>query len=178
MKDKNVNQIMKITGGICRGRSLSSFAGSRTRPTSSKVRQALFSILGNVEGDHFLDLYAGTGSVGLEALSRGAKKVDFVEIHKPTSKLINENLKTLSLEGEVHCLSGAKFVSLTKDKWDIVFVDPPFVDEYPVLENFGGLVADGGWLIYQYPTKERISWARMPDKVYEYGESSLAILYY
>lgn len=178
MNRQNTNQLLRISGGICKGRSLRSFPGNRTRPTSSKVRQALFNILGSLEGESFLDLYAGTGSVGLEARSRGAESVTLVEHHRPTAELLKENAQELSLDVTVLQMEAEGFAHKSDQSWNLVFVDPPFVNEFPSVKQFEKLVAPKGWLVVQYPTKSEPDWPKAPDKIYHYGESSLAILYY
>ncbi len=169
---------IRITGGNCRGRGIESLAGDRTRPTSSIVRQALFNILGSPRDLNILDLYAGTGAVGLEALSRGAGKVVWVESHRPTANLIERNRKALSFsEGCVFCQSVQDYISNTSERFDWVFIDPPFVENYPVELDFSVLLRPGGVLIYQFPTHQQILWRSPLHKTYKYGESSLGILY-
>src|SRR5215468_7356376 len=90
---------MRVIAGTAKGRQLKRVPGSGTRPIMDRVKEALFSILGeNIRGASFLDLYAGTGSVGIEALSRGADKAVFVETARPAIKTIQENLKLTELE--------------------------------------------------------------------------------
>jgi 16S rRNA (guanine966-N2)-methyltransferase len=173
-----LNQRIKITGGSARGRSISSFEGDRTRPTSSMVRQAIFNILGPIEGLSFLDLYGGTGSVGLEALSRGTAKAQWVEVHLPTSKLISQNLKDLKFDNGVVVNSKVtEFLGRAKEGFDIIFIDPPFVEEYPSDLDLTNVLKPDSIVLWQYPTKARIRWKQQPYKIYKYGESSLALFY-
>ena len=88
---------MRIIGGEAGGRSISSPKGLSVRPTSNMIREALFNILKSMQGVHFLDLYAGTGSVGLEALSRGAEKVVFIERNKRMAFRIMSHIQALKL---------------------------------------------------------------------------------
>ena len=111
------------------------------RPTPDKMRETLFDILGpQVAGSTFLDAYAGTGAVGIEALSRGATSAVFLETHKNAVRLIQENLKSLGLLGRGVVIAGPALRELGKHRADIVFLDPPYPleKEYaPALEAIG-----------------------------------------
>jgi len=103
-----------------------------TRPTTDRVRESIFSVLGErVEGARVLDLFAGSGSLGLEALSRGAGAVDFIESHGPACEAIAQNLQKTRLEGgRVHRREVMAFlVSVPPGRYDLVFADPPYVRE-------------------------------------------------
>ena len=132
---------MRVIAGSHRGRRLSGPQGTALRPTSDKVRGALFSILGSqVSGSRFLDLYAGTGAVGIEALSRGASTVTFVESDPKALQLLQENLRTCQLldRAQIRVEQAAAF--LDRKDWlgapyDILFADPPYaaLDELDIL---------------------------------------------
>lgn len=98
---------------------------SKVRPTSSKVRQALFNILYDVSDVSFLDLFAGTGEVGLEALRRGAKTVVFVEKDKNVCKKLKEKLSKYK-NTKLICVDALSFLKKSKDTYDIIFADPPY----------------------------------------------------
>lgn len=169
-----------LTGGRFRGRSLKTPEGMETRPTSAKIRQALFNVLGHdLSGIDFLDLFAGCGSVGLEALSRGARSAVFVENSRPALGALQANIKSLGYEDQSRVISEDVRQLLSKGqlqaKFDLVFVDPPFVKDYPVDLDFKSLLKPEGILVLQYPTKQSIYWDDLPERVYKYGESSLAI---
>lgn len=106
--------------------------GGRLRPTSDHLRETLFDVLGpRVEGSTFLDAYAGTGAVGIEAISRGARDVVFVEHHRAAAQLIKENLADLKVEGGCWVMSTSVISSLEKladegARFDFVFLDPPY----------------------------------------------------
>src|SRR5579871_6777865 len=110
---------MRIIAGKYRSRILKSLKGLELRPSSDYLRETLFNVLGpNVEGSRFLDLYAGTGAVGIEAISRGAEEAVFVEHHAPTVKLIRENLASLKIESGVEVISANAAAALQKlAKW-------------------------------------------------------------
>jgi len=123
---------MKIIAGKNRGNKLKSLKGLSIRPTSQKVREALFDIIGtSIQEACFLDLFAGTGAVGIEALSRGAKKVIFVEKELKCIKIIQENLeKTKNNQNAIvyklDFLSGLKILAKKNYLLDYIFLDPPY----------------------------------------------------
>lgn len=123
---------MKIVAGKNRGNKLKSPKGLSIRPTSQKVREALFDIIGTpIQGASFLDLFAGTGAVGIEALSRGVKKVVFIEKELKCVKIIKENLKkTKNCQNaavyKMDYLSGLKLLAKKNCLLDYIFLDPPY----------------------------------------------------
>jgi len=123
---------MRIIGGTHRGRKIKSVKGIDTRPTSDFVREALFNIIGDrVPGSNFLDLFAGTGAVGIEALSRGANKAVFVEKNPAACAVINQNLQALNFvdKGLVikdDIIHGIEKIALEGNIFDIIFLDPPY----------------------------------------------------
>jgi 16S rRNA (guanine966-N2)-methyltransferase len=123
---------MRIIGGKYRGLRLSTLNGGKLRPTTDHMRETLFDVLGpRIEGATFLDAYAGTGAVGIEALSRGARDVVFIEHHRPASQLIRENLKALGIESGFALLTsevpkGLERLERESERFDIVFLDPPY----------------------------------------------------
>lgn len=135
---------MRIISGEYRGRILKSPSDYKTRPTSDRLRESLFSILSPriTEETRFLDLCAGTGAVGIEAISRGAGFAAFVEKSRRVCALIEENLDLLQIseaKTEVINSPAEKFASRESEKsWNIVFFDPPYQNNYGiVLYNFG-----------------------------------------
>jgi len=133
---------MRVTGGIGRGRRLKVPAGSQVRPTSDKVKQALFNILGDkVEGAAFLDLFAGAGGIGIEALSRGAGRVVFVDAAKSSLAAIKQNIEQLGFgeRAEVVLSKAESFLKKHGGPFDLVFLDPPYAEEmHPLLEMVAG----------------------------------------
>lgn len=134
---------MRVIGGEFRSRKIKSLPGLEMRPTPDKLRETLFDILGpKVRGSTFLDAYAGTGAVGIEALSRGAARVVFLEKHRGAVDLIRENLESLGVRGGAVVIAGPALRELGKHRADIVFLDPPYPleKEYaPALELVGGI---------------------------------------
>ncbi len=120
---------MRIIAGAHRGRLLRAPRGAETRPTSDRVREALFSILGDVAGLRVLDLFAGSGALGLEALSRGAATVDFVDRSPPAIEAVRMNLSTLGLEAPTRRAEARSYLRNARDlgrQYDLVFLDPPY----------------------------------------------------
>ena len=121
---------MRIIGGKLGGRVLRAPGGAATRPTSEKVREAVFGILGSVEGTRVLDLFAGAGAVGIEALSRGAAHASFVDAARPALIAIRSNLRELGLEDRASVIAGDAIATLGRYRppapWGLVFVDPPY----------------------------------------------------
>lgn len=137
---------MRITGGTGRGRKLKAPGGERVRPTSDKVKQALFNILGQrVLHSVFLDLYAGTGGIGLEALSRGAEKVLFVDDSRKSVLVIKKNIEQTGFgeRAQVVTSRAESFLKKASGQFDIVFLDPPYSIEQGPLLN---LVSESGVL--------------------------------
>ncbi len=120
---------MRISGGECKGRRLRA-PKAGMRPTQDQVREALFSMLADIVPDcHFLDLYAGSGAVGLDALSRGAARACWVESHAGTARFIKDNISELGLTGGQLIKSDARRVDLGRlpgAPFDIIFADPPY----------------------------------------------------
>ncbi len=155
---------MRIIAGEYRGRVLKSPASSKTRPTSDRLRETLFNILqSKLDGEtRFLDLCAGTGAIGIEALSRGAKFSTFVDKSRRACALIEENLDLLEIpekHTEIFCDSAEKFiVRQSPAAWDIVFFDPPYQTDYAVFlyefgENASKLLNKDGILIVEHHAK-------------------------
>lgn len=135
---------MRIIAGTCRGRRLQAPPGLGTRPMLDRVREAIFSSLGErIDDARVLDLFAGTGSLGLEAASRGAGHVRFVERDRRVAKLIERNAETLGLEDACEVVTGDALspAGWGGEPWDVVFLDPP----YPMVRSLDErrIVLDG-----------------------------------
>ena len=118
---------MRVIGGEFRSRLLKSLPGLDVRPTPDRLREALFNVLApRLEGAVFADVYAGTGAVGIEALSRGAARAIFVEQNRNALGVIRANLKSLGLEGRAQLLQARARAAFSALRADIVFLDPPY----------------------------------------------------
>ena len=166
---------MRIIGGHLRGRRVSTIKDPGLRPISGRIKQSLFDIIkGVVPGSRWLDLFAGTGAVGLEALSRGAESVFFVELNKRTAAALQESLvKTgLGARAKVHpgnALSDLSWVPFRSgtERFDFIFLGPPYKDEEkralaysnPALARVAeaGLLAPDGLILSQHHVKEEVS---------------------
>jgi len=161
---------MRIISGEYGGRLIKSLSGNKTRPTSDRLRETLFNVITPhiSETTRFLDLCAGTGAVGIEAISRGASFVTFVDRSKRSCALIEENLDSLAIpdgQTEILCLEAENFTGRESAAgWDIAFFDPPYDSDYSiVLHEFGyrpALLREDGILIVEHWTKKIV-----PDAV-------------
>jgi 16S rRNA (guanine966-N2)-methyltransferase len=156
---------MRVIAGTYRSRILKSLKGLALRPTSDRLRETLFNVLGSgIQDSRFLDVFAGTGAVGIEALSRGADYVSFIENHAPSAALIRKNLTALKVPSGVTviCADAIRGLETLEAKvkvgdlaYDYIFIDPPYaatVDYSRVLQKIGGsnLLAQRGIVIVEH----------------------------
>ncbi len=159
---------MRVIAGTFRSRQLKSLKGLDLRPTSDRLRETLFNVLSSrVENARLVDAFAGTGAVGIEAISRGAEEVVFLENHLPAAKLIQKNLDFLGIRSGVRIMTDDVLRSLkrladthkaTSPPFDIIFLDPPYAasEEYHRVLNFLGNAAflgDGSMVIAEHRSK-------------------------
>lgn len=147
---------MRIVAGIFRGRKLAEFKGDAIRPTADNVRESLFNILQTViAGSSVLDLYSGTGAVGIEAISRGAKSVRFNDASKESIALLKKNLTALGINEadgvKISNDTAEAFLKKNTDKFDIIYVDPPYKlgMSQTVRENLVHALSDGGIVAFE-----------------------------
>ena len=141
--------LMRVIAGLAKGRTLTAPKGNATRPMTERAREGLFSSLGDiVAGARVLDLYAGSGSLGIEALSRGSQRAVFVERQAEAIDALRKNLDAVGLGGEIATQSVEEYVSRGAAIFDLVFVDPPYAAGAAALEelldSLQPLVAPGG----------------------------------
>jgi 16S rRNA (guanine966-N2)-methyltransferase len=117
---------MRVVAGEFKGRRLHTARGTRTRPTADRVREALFSMLGDVSRARVLDLYAGSGALGIEALSRGAASAVFVERDQAALAAMRRNLEAVGARADVRRQDVLRFLARPEGKFDLVFCDPPY----------------------------------------------------
>jgi 16S rRNA (guanine966-N2)-methyltransferase len=159
---------VRIIAGTWRGRRLTFPRGTDVRPTPDRVRETLFNWLrADVEGARCLDLYAGTGALGLEALSRGAREAVLVESDRALAEALEANVRMLEANAKVIVAAAERFVAAITDPFDIVFLDPPYsVDLEPIVAQLPALLrADG--LVYVeraardgLPEVENLEWRK------------------
>jgi len=178
---------MRVTAGAERGRKLRAPRGSRTRPTGAKVREAVFNILGPLSPDAVLDLYAGTGALGIEALSRGAGRAVFVERDGRALAALQRNLREFGLIGRARIMDSSVAVALQRlsdekhQKFSWVFVDPPYaagqVEPVLALLSGGQLLDNGAVVIVEHDRRhqppERVGALEMVDRRF-YGDTGLS----
>ena len=163
---------MRVTTGLARGRTLVAPQGMDTRPSSDMTKQAVFNIIQNyVEGCTFLDLFAGSGQMGIEALSRGAKHAVFVDAASKAVEAVRANLK--------HCkLDAASFLKSTTTRFDIVFLDPPYQQKIidAVLPMVVGQMAPQGIILCETERNEQLPESAGDyeiAKTYFYGKAKI-----
>lgn len=177
---------MRIQGGEFKGKKLSFHPRKGLRPTTSKVKGAIFNILkAKIPGSYFLDLFAGTGSVGLEALSRGAKFSAFVEKSAREASVIRRNLEESQLNGLVLSMDvfkGIDYLKKAGKAFDIVFLDPPYekglVNSTLSLLSDGGCLVKGAIILAERSRREGISLPPSFELIreYRYGDTILSLL--
>ena len=172
---------MRVISGTARGTKLESLEGLSTRPTIDRVKEGIFSsIQFMVPGAMVLDLFAGSGQMGIECLSRGAEKAVFVDSNKDAANIVIKNLKSCGVfdKARVANMSAQDFLLTTKDKFDLVFLDPPYnmgiLDE--IIEKVYQITADGGIIMAEseldWSLKNEIEGLREVKK-YKYGKVSV-----
>ncbi|MBQ6381509.1 MAG: 16S rRNA (guanine(966)-N(2))-methyltransferase RsmD [Clostridia bacterium] len=148
---------MRVISGTCGGRKLLTPADNTVRPTTDKVKEALFSsIQFEVQQAVVLDLFSGSGQLGIEALSRGAKEAVFVDSSRQSAALTRKNLALCSLEGEVVCADAQHFLERCSRRFDIAFLDPPYRIGLlqQVLPAVSRVMQDSGVIIAECPQEE------------------------
>ena len=176
---------MRVITGKARGISLKTPDGMLTRPTSDRVKEALFSIIQfDVPGAKVLDLFSGTGQLGIEAISRGASSAVFVDAREDACKLIRENLRRTHMESEGKVVRSdyQDYLRRCQDKFRIIFLDPPYAEVF--LENSLKIITEidilesGGIIIAERPLEKELTcdfsgYTRSRD--YKYGKTLLTV---
>lgn len=176
---------MRVITGSAGGRRLNELKGYDTRPTTDKVKEALFSAIQfEIEGRDVLDLFAGTGQLGIEALSRGARSAVFVEKRRDAAKLVEDNLALTRLaeRAQVRCGDALGYLGALSRKFDIVFLDPPYAEE--LLERALTQIAEfdilnpDGIIVAESPLDKTLPALPSPyrlAKEYRYGKIKVTI---
>lgn len=174
---------MRVITGSARGMTLKTLEGRDVRPTTDKVKEAVFSIIQfEIEGRRVLDLFAGSGQLGIEALSRGAQSAVFVDADKNAIKVVKENLAKTRLDSQasVFQTDSAAFLTMTDRVFDIAFLDPPYGTGLlqRALDKVGDRMAQGGLVICEHPFGEPL--ADEPNgltkqKEYKYGKTAVTV---
>ena len=176
---------MRVITGKARGIALKTPKGMLTRPTADKVKEAMFSIIQfDIPGANVLDLFGGTGQLGIEALSRGAKRAVFVDSREEACQLIRENLQKTRLESNATVIRSdyLDYLRRGKEKFDVIILDPPYAEVF--LENSLKLITEidilqsGGIIITERPIDKALPWefkgySRSRD--YKYGNTLLCV---
>jgi 16S rRNA (guanine966-N2)-methyltransferase len=170
---------VRVVAGEFRGRRLAAPRGMRTRPTADRVREALFSMLGDVTGASVLDLYAGSGALGIEALSRGAESAVFVERDPRAAAVIERNLGSLGLEERVVSDDAMRFLARPEGMFDLVFCDPPYDSAFrlagPLAERLPALTAEGARIVTESDKRTPLELPFPLLRERTYGDTRIAI---
>ncbi|MDF2838670.1 MAG: rRNA ((966)-N(2))-methyltransferase RsmD [Evtepia sp.] len=176
---------MRVITGSARGRRLKELKGMDTRPTTDRVKEAIFSVIQfEVEGRRVLDLFGGTGQMGIEALSRGAAHCVFVDIRREAVQLIRENLKHTGLEDRAEVIQGdyLSYLMQSKETFDLVFLDPPYESEMikKALQTITSIdkISQNGIIVCENGSNP--VWPSVPEpyelqKEYRYGKIEVAL---
>lgn len=176
---------MRVITGKARGVALKTPDGMLTRPTTDRVKEALFSIIQfEIPGARVLDLFGGTGQLGIEALSRGAKIAVFVDEREDACKLIKENLRRTQLEQDARVVRSdyLAYLSRCTEKFDIILLDPPYAEVF--LENSLNRITEidilqsGGIIVAERPLGKDLPWdfeGYSRSKDYKYGKTLLTL---
>lgn len=173
---------MRVITGSARGRRLKTPENYDIRPTTDNVKESLFNILQfDIEGRRVLDLFAGTGQLGIEALSRGARETVFIDVSREAVKIIKDNLKSCGLSATVLQTDAMKYLE-NCGKFDVIFIDPPYdSDQYGKVLNYINSVdrlSDGGIIICEARKEKELPEMSAPyykAKEYVYGRVKLCI---
>lgn len=176
---------MRVITGSARGRRLKELQGMETRPTTDRVKEGMFSALQfDLEGRKVLDLFAGTGQLGIEALSRGAAYAVFVDRRADAVKLIRENLQLTELQDRARVVSGdsMEFLRSLREKFDIILLDPPYAAGLlePALAHIAkfDILSPHGIIVAEHPVEKTLPALAPPYRVhrtYRYGKISLTV---
>ena len=174
---------MRVITGSARGRRLLELTGGETRPTADRVKEGIFNIIQfDIEGRRVLDLFAGTGQLGIEALSRGAASAVFVEKRRDGARLVTENLKLTGLADRARVVNAEALTYLkgTGERFDIIFIDPPYADRLwesaiSAIYRFD-ILANHGIIICESPADQVMPSMEPPyfqHRVYRYGKTRI-----
>lgn len=176
---------MRVITGTARGRRLKELEGMETRPTTDRVKEGLFSALQfDIEGRRVLDLFAGTGQLGIEALSRGAASCIFVDRRADAVRLIKENLKITALEDRARVVTGdsMEYLARAGEKFDVVFLDPPYAAGLlePALDKLAqfDILAPHGIIAAEAPAERTLPAMPPPYslfRTYRYGKIGITV---
>jgi 16S rRNA (guanine966-N2)-methyltransferase len=169
---------VRIIAGSRKGHRIDAPRGTKTRPTSDFVREAAFNLIGPVDGAVVADLYAGSGAMGIEALSRGAERVVFVESDRAACRAINANLDKLRLAGTVLCQDAARALAQERGTFDLVLADPPY--DYAGLDKLAPhlkrVLAPDGLLVLQTAARDEPEVAGLAIRTSrKYGSARLTL---
>jgi 16S rRNA (guanine966-N2)-methyltransferase len=170
---------MRVVAGRYGGRRLKAPPGHDTRPTADRVREALFSIIGPVEGLRVLDLFAGSGALGIEALSRGAAHATFVDNDPRALEALRANLEALGAEGVVRRSEALSFLAAGPGSYDLVFLDPPYSSAQRLArelsERLPGVLSEEALIVSESDKRNPLMLDLPLEDERTYGDTRIAI---
>lgn len=173
---------MRVIAGKSRGTSLYSLEGNHTRPTTDRVKEAMFSILNfNIPGAVVLDLFAGSGALGIEAISRGAEKCYFAENSRQAAEVVKKNIEKTNSGANalLKVVDFKTFLNSVEEGFDVILLDPPYnkkmCDEAMEIIHQRNLLNDGGVIMCETEFGEVITTAFAKKKEYKYGKTMLSV---
>jgi 16S rRNA (guanine966-N2)-methyltransferase len=170
---------VRVVAGAFKGHPLRAPRGTRTRPTADRVREALFSMLGDLSGARVLDLFAGSGALGIEALSRGAESAVFVDSDARAIAAIRRNLETVGAEAEVRRQDALRFVSAWEGTCDLVLIDPPYDLASrvagPLAERLPAVLANDAVVVTESDKRNPLELPLPLERERTYGDIRIAI---
>ena len=176
---------MRVIAGLVKGRKLKGLDGLATRPTTDRVKESIFNIIQfDIEGRKILDLFAGTGQLGIEALSRGAESVTFVDQRTDAVRVIRENLELVGFvkQSKVIQSDSIAFISSDKEKYDVIFLDPPYDSgllkkSLEIIAEFD-ILSDGGIIVCETSAYAEAFALQAPyshSRDYKYGKTKISL---
>ncbi len=176
---------MRVISGSARGCKLQPVPGMDTRPTTDRVKESVFNIIQNwVRGAHVLDLFAGTGQLGIEAVSRGALYCDFVEHDRAAMKIIQKNIAAARIGSrtETHLMEFKRFISrCEKNKYGIILLDPPYggeiMDQALLSINRFDILAPSGIILCESAVTDSFAMPFAAGREYQYGATRITVLH-
>ncbi len=174
---------MRVITGTARGRRLLTLEGDDVRPTTDRTKEAMFSsIQFEIEGAHVLDLFAGSGQLGIEALSRGAQSAVFIEKNKQALDVIKKNLQSVKLAKNAIVLNteAETYLTTTREKFSFIFMDPPYAKGYlqKLLPMADEVVEEKGAIICEHPYGEELPEILGKTQIYrtyKYGKTAVTV---
>jgi len=179
--------LMRVLTGKAKGKKLKVPSSKKVRPTTSRVKKSIFDKLGDIEGLKVLDLFAGSGNLGIEALSKNALHVTFVEKDRTTTRLINENIRNCGFENCTKVINSdyekaLKYLKRKEEKFDLIFIDPPYhiyekVGLLDMLNHSGTVLSSFGTVVMEHNSKLFLENLDFELETKKYGSTNITFFW-